>query len=186
MPRGEAPGLGAEIVKVIRRAEDGNAEALAKVRELAKKELPYLWDCYGNMAKIAADTLIRASAGENALGREATDRKLAEIRKDLGRPNATPLEKLLAERVALCWLHAYYADAMAAQNLAQSCNARTAEFLMKRQDRAHRQFLAAVKTLAVVKRLAVPEMRAAVAKATGQRGEYLELEETVQAAGAAP
>ena len=42
------------------------------------------------------------------------------MRKELAGENPTPLERLPAERVALCWLHGNYADAIVAQNMGEA------------------------------------------------------------------
>ena len=67
----------------------------------------------------------------------------------------TPMENLLIERILTCWLETQYCDALHAQNMKEA-SIKTSEFLQRRQDRAHRRFLSAVKTLAVIRRLQLP------------------------------
>ena len=58
------------------------------------------------------------------------------------------------ERVVACWLHVQEADIRYAQAKDQSLQ--WADYYQKRMDRANKRFLAACKTLATVRRLALP------------------------------
>jgi hypothetical protein len=163
-----------ELLKWIRSAEKGDQAALARVREVFDR-IPHMWAAYGNTAQQAQDALIAVAAGENALAKEAMNRQMEGMRQELAGPTPTPLDRLLAERVALCWLHASYADAMYAQSMKTGCSVVTGDYLQRRQDRAHRRFLTAARTLALVQRLAVPQLRATAATSDRNRAEYLEL-----------
>ncbi len=72
--------------------------------------------------------------------------------------NPTPLDLLLAERVALCWVAAQQADAQYARKLAEGMSFREGEYYARRSEQANRQLLRAVKTLATVRRLLVPPL----------------------------
>jgi hypothetical protein len=56
---------------------------------------------------------------------------------------------LLIDRVATCWIQCSHADFVTAA-LAENATIQQSEFRQRRQDRAHRRFLAAVKSLAAV------------------------------------
>jgi hypothetical protein len=72
----------------------------------------------------------------------------------LAGPNPSPLESLLAERAALCWLTVYsYEDALARSD---KLTHRDAEFHHRRIDAAHRRFLSSVKTLTVIRKRGCP------------------------------
>jgi hypothetical protein len=105
---------------------------------------------------------VSAMAGKDVGFREAVRRKLELLRADLLGENPTPVERLLAERVAACWLQVQDAELRAAQ--ARDATLRQAEFHQKRMDAANRRLLAAVKTLALVRKLAVPALQINVAK----------------------
>ena len=67
-----------------------------------------------------------------------------------------PIERLLAERVALCWLAANYADAEYTRKLKAGMSFREGGFLAKRCEQTNRQLLKAIESLARVRRLLTP------------------------------
>ena len=75
------------------------------------------------------------------------------------------MERLLAERAVVCWLQLNYVDALLAQRLAGQGLAR-GQIAMYQEwlDRAQRRYLAALKTLAQVRRLLVPVVQVNIAK----------------------
>src|SRR5262245_53031389 len=90
-------------------------------------------------------------------------RKLELLRAELAGPSPSPVERLLVERAVACWLQVQDADVRYAQ--AQPGGPSTAhnEFLQRRMDRAHRRYLSALRTLALVRKLAVPVLQVNVA-----------------------
>jgi hypothetical protein len=64
----------------------------------------------------------------------------------------SPFERLMIQRVLACWLRLQIAEINAGPCGADS----TTEIFNRQLDRAHRQFLSAAKTLATVRRLALP------------------------------
>jgi hypothetical protein len=64
----------------------------------------------------------------------------------------------LGERVAACWLNVYYIDALYAQRL-NDLTAEQGGYFQRRQERAHRLYLSAIRTLAQVQRLLVPALQ---------------------------
>jgi hypothetical protein len=64
----------------------------------------------------------------------------------------------LGERVAACWLNLYYVDALYARRL-NNVTFAEGEYFQRRQERAHRLYLSAVRTLAQVQRLLVPAVQ---------------------------
>jgi hypothetical protein len=93
---------------------------------------------------------------------EAGPLKLAEVQRDLEGPAPTPLERLLAERAALCWfvLNLYETNLFEAGDLTFL----QAEFHQRKIDRAHGRFLSALRTLAQVRKLALPAIQDNMAK----------------------
>ena len=76
------------------------------------------------------------------------------LRAELLGPTPTPLERLLVERVVACWLQVQDADVRYAQ--AKNPSFALGDYLQRRMDRAHKRFLTAARTLALVRRLALP------------------------------
>jgi hypothetical protein len=142
-----------DLQALLDRAQAGDASTLPALRELLRD--PGKVDRLGgDLARQAERSLINAVAGKNLLFREALVRKLELLRADLGGTQPTPLERLLVSRVVACWLQVQIADAQYAQ--ADNLTVAQGDYYQRRQDRAHRRFLSAVRTLALVRRLALP------------------------------
>jgi hypothetical protein len=73
----------------------------------------------------------------------------------LAGPEPSVLERLLVDRVVACWIQIEYADLAYAQ-LATTLTSGHRDYLQRRQDRAHRRYLSAIRTLAQVRRLVEP------------------------------
>jgi hypothetical protein len=69
-----------------------------------------------------------------------------------------PIERLLAERAALCWFCVNQYEASYSQQRSTLAIAQ-AESQQRRIDRAHHRFLTAVRTLAQVHKLALPALQ---------------------------
>src|SRR5262249_18867390 len=89
-----------ETKKLSKRAAAGDQSCLLEVRALladGDRGNAYR-EALGSSAYWFRRSIIRKAAGENLLAREAIDQKLDSIRSELGGPNPTPMERLLAER----------------------------------------------------------------------------------------
>ena len=89
--------------------------------------------------------------------REATTRRLASMRAELAGATPSPLEKLLVDRVVLCWLQLSYADCVYAQNIAELSLAQ-AEYHQRRLTLCQGRYLSAIRTLALIRRASRPAM----------------------------
>lgn len=138
-------------VHAIQRASQGDETAMSEVRE-AFDVHPGVWRLLGDMARRAEDALIGASFTEKDLaGREAARRYLADLHTQLAGPDSSPLERVLAERAALALYDASRLDREALSRT--DLTWQTADLLDRRRSRAHARALAAVRSLAVVRRL---------------------------------
>lgn len=140
---------------LINRANEGDRAALAEVREMLEASpTPAIAVLGGDLAERAKTTLVGRIAEKQPAFREALLAKLKVLRAELAGPNSSPIERLLVERVVACWLQLAHADALAAQ--ADRASFVEGDYLQRRQDRAHRRYLSALKMLAVVRKLALP------------------------------
>ena len=159
-PRAVPPWSDREAVnELIERGRKGEKAALPKLQALFSDpgRNPDYLDAYGSPPSWLENCLSDLAAGENQAVRAAIQAKLAEVRRDLEGPNPSPIERLLAERAAFCWFivhryETYYARA-GEQTLRQ------ADYYQRRIDRAHARFLSALKTLATVRKLALPALQ---------------------------
>ena len=140
-----------EVGELLELANAGDATALSLLRE-SMEQCPSMISTFGgNLAEVAERSIIQAIAGECLVWKGSIQKQLELMRAKLAGPNPPPIERILVDRVVACWLHVQHADHVAAQ--AGEVTLSVGDYLQRRQDRAHRRFLSAVKTLATVRRL---------------------------------
>jgi hypothetical protein len=115
---------------------------------------PEMWFEYGDLARRAKAAWLYLIAGEDLLLRESVSQHLEAMEADLGLAEASPLERLLIERITTCWLQTHYAEAAFIQ--VEGTNGTAPDRLLKRRDQAQRRLLAAIKQLALVRKLLKP------------------------------
>jgi hypothetical protein len=142
-----------ELMSVLEKAHGGDASALPDLKR-AFDEHPELTTLLGNLSRHTEEALLGLISGESLTGREAVRRYADDLRQDLFASAASPLERLLSERVVLSWLWVHHADLDMASRLNQGQGATPAcREADKRRHRAHQRFLTATKALAVVQKL---------------------------------
>jgi hypothetical protein len=119
------------------------------------------------MDALVVDKLIDWCAGKQAkpTSKELLRDELCDFAAKLAGGSPSPIETLLAHTAATCWFafrmhEAQYAASIVSDgmSLAQS------EHAQRRIDRAHRRLLSTVKTLAAVRRIALPSLQINVAR----------------------
>ena len=127
-----------EIRAFIDKAEAGDRQAAAQVAKMIQA-IPRPADIIApDIAKVVEERLIRRSYGKDAhASMEAVRYRLASLRQELAGPSPSAVERLLAERAALCWLDCYFADYLAIESKDQSF--RQADYNARERDRAHRR-----------------------------------------------
>ncbi len=143
-----------EVIRLRRLADRGDEKAMVELREELNAR-PYLWEV-GNMATQAEIALTEVITGGSKFLKEATNKKLDDLKDELMGPAPTPLERLLVARVVVCWLQVHHADMIDAQNFQK---VDFGGYLQDRLDRAHRRYLSAIRTLAQVRRLLIPPVQ---------------------------
>jgi hypothetical protein len=141
------------LARLLQRAEAGDRAVLPQLRRALDGD-PELWRGYGDLAAHAEASLAMLAAGPNLLLAESLKRKLVALKAEVCGDAPSPLERLLVERVAATWLQVSYYDGQVAQS-AGAGEARL-KVLQRQQDGAHRRHLAAVKTLATIRKLLTP------------------------------
>jgi hypothetical protein len=137
----------------IKLARRGVKEVLPRLRKLLD-EHPELIGHYDDLARRAQQAWLELF-GKDLLAREGTARQLDALRQDLAKSRASPLERLVIQRIAACWLQTVYFDAREA--VGQDLESREmAEFRLKRQSQAHQQLLSAIRSLADLRKVAPP------------------------------
>lgn len=146
----------AKLRPVLERAADGDVTALPELKK-ALDDYPELVDRLGNLAVVAKAGLVNLISGKCVLAKETLTRYLPSLHDKLAASVTSELERLLVDRICLCWLEAYHANFDLSQQLVQKTeDSRLCQAIQKRVDRAHARFLASIKTLATVQKLVRP------------------------------
>lgn len=152
------------INDVTARADDGDQDALELALQ-AYAAVPALWP-KANVLRDHAERMLldRVVDGDRQLLTRATvERQLKTMRDELAGPNPTEVERILVDRVVLCWLACQQADVDLIHRTQAGVSLTQGEYLQRRAERAERRLLRATKTLATVRRLLVPIVQVNVA-----------------------
>lgn len=147
---------------LLKRTQAGDHTALPVVRQMVS-DPHYLRLLGGELAETAIKSFIRGMSEKDVGFAEAVQKKMELMRAELLGESPTPVERLLVERIVACWLQVQDADIRAAQGQ-KDATLKQADFHQRRMDAANKRFLAAVRTLAVVRKLAVPVLQVNIAK----------------------
>lgn len=147
-----------EFLELVTKAEKGDADALNRLKPVLQD--PHFADVFGNVAADVEKQVIEFTAGKSPVRKAGIQEKLRHLRAELAGPSPSPVEKLLVDRVALCWLQLHQVEA--AYYAKPSLPIELADHYQRSCDRAQRRFLTAIKALAEVRRLALPVLLAQV------------------------
>ena len=157
-PTNERP----DPVDLSRRAQQGDESALAALQSLVKR--PDFWREAVDLTANAEAALITRMSAKNLVFRESVKAQLDHMKAELGGPAPSPLEKLLVDRIVILWLQVTYYETTYTQQLGE-LTIRQADYHQRRIDGTYRRYLAAIRSLAQVRRLAVPVLQVNVAQA---------------------
>jgi hypothetical protein len=150
----------AEIKVILEKASQGDVSVLPALRQ-AFDEHPDLSAHLGNLVEHARLALMSLIAGPDLTAREAISREAAKFRERLLATAPSELERVLVDRIFICWLEVYHQDLDFAHRLLSDPGASlAAQAAERRLDRAHARFLAGVKALATVQKLLKPSVSA--------------------------
>lgn len=154
-----------DLELLVRQAEGGDAQALEQLRqELSSGRLDVYMSRVGDLARHAEAALLDVATGEKRLMREGIQRQMEAMRRELAGSAASPLERLMVERLVICWAWANYLDSVCVQLFTKPPDTDFGEFMTCLQTRAHRRFLDAARTLAQIRRLKFPAVQLNVAE----------------------
>jgi len=136
-----------EIVQIVKRADEGDLSVMPQLRDLLDRQ-PQLVRAYGDLGKSVENQLLAIVSKDSLFLMEAVRRQVEQLRAEQAGPAPAPLEKLLVNRLCLCWLQVHAADLAAA--------GRSDAEATRRQNAAQARYLAAIRQLALVRRLLRP------------------------------
>jgi hypothetical protein len=100
-----------------------------------------------------------------AEARASIERSVCDHAAELAGPSPTPVETMLARTIAINWFACRYYDMLCAGSIGSGDLSLAAfERQQRRADRAHRRLLASLRTLATIRRLAVPMLQVNIAQ----------------------
>ena len=140
----------AELTQLVQRGMTGDRTVLPAIRQLLDTR-PVLWQEVDSLAAHVEQAWMALLAGPDLVAQEILVRQLQTLKQELEGPQPTPLERLLIERIAVCWLQVQHADLVATRHGQQFVT-----WIQQRQDRLQGRLLAAVKALAQVRKLLRP------------------------------
>lgn len=164
---GGTPGVEAlgRLAAMIKLAEGGDEQAGKAVLE-ACRTVPRLWEMLSilsGQAERAWVDLVVAATPHDQVARAVVEQDLRRKRREVAGEGATPLEELLAQRVALCWVAASFADEQYANKVRQGMSFKEGEYYARRCEQANRNLLRSAEALARVRRLLTPAIQLNVA-----------------------
>ena len=146
--------------EIMRRAQEGDAAVVPALRKLLREDDDELIDA-GHLARMA---LARAASKEgDLLTREVYMAQMERDAEELAGPNPSPLEKVLAERIAISRFRCYYYECLCAMGLRKD-TLNVDAHKHKRLAAAQKDFLSACRTLAQVRKLELPFVQVNVAE----------------------
>jgi hypothetical protein len=156
-----AEGTLEELRALVKRAESGDSGSLPRLRALLDGQFAGYVRVV-NIEKQARDAIMQPLCGDNLMAKELVERDIDRVARDLAGERPTAIERLLADRAALCWHLVNHYERAYAQ--AGSISLNQGRYHQDRIDKAHRRYLSALKTLATVRKLALPAIQVNVAK----------------------
>lgn len=151
----------AEFASRFKAATEGDESQLSFIKATLANA-PGLIEAAGNAGALAETAWFRRYAGHDVLTREGLKLKAERLKREILGAQSSPLERLLVDRVVICWLQVSFYDGNEAASGDRSI--RQAEFDMKRQESMQRRYLRAVRTLAEVRRLERPSVQVNIAE----------------------
>jgi hypothetical protein len=141
------------------RAEAGDAEARRKLRKALHESSPEVVARAADIATTGQRVLISTAAGKDLVVEEALLVRLDLMRAEISGENPTPLEELLTERIVSLWLLVETLDALMSVQLCPDLSPEKRapisylRHVFRWQESVSRRYLAALKTLAQVRKL---------------------------------
>jgi hypothetical protein len=148
----------ARVKELVDRGNAGDQTVLPQLRDLFDRNPEFAAEI-GSLVKHAEQSLLLLAAGKSLTLKEAISRQIAELRERLVKTARSELERLLVDRIVLCWMQVYYCDVELTDHVRKGLgpNAST-QASQKRLDRAHLRYLGAIKALATVQKLIRPSL----------------------------
>jgi len=143
----------ARLRELTEKAEKGDTKPLPDIQKILRESPELAWRImdYGKLAEW--HFVERMTKDQDFGSKEVLMRQLAAMREEIAGENPSALERLLAERVVATWLQIQLFEGLYAAGMYQSMSINQGSCQQKRLDRAHRNHLSAIRTLAQIRKL---------------------------------
>ena len=139
--------------ELTKKAEKGDKKPVPEIQDILQESPELAWR-YMDYGKLAEWHLIeRMTKDKDFASKEVLTRELAAMREEIAGESPSPLERLLAERVVATWLQIQLFEGLYAAGMYQSMSVKQGNYQQKRLDRAHRNHLSAIRTLAQIRKM---------------------------------
>ncbi len=135
---------------IVRKANDGDQRALAKLRKFLDKN-PQVWQHVGDLARTAERAWIALVANGSSLATEAMQRQLTQLKQELMGDSTTVIEKMLSDTVMATWLELHYLRSVDADTRSRTVT--QGSLMLKRLESAQRRHHNALKQLTQIRKL---------------------------------
>jgi hypothetical protein len=153
------PAPGVETERLIERAARGDETCYGQVLALLDdpERGPVLVDGIGSLANVVRIKLVANIAGKDILLQEALHERLRRMSDALLGDGQSPIEAVLVERAVVCWLLVWRYEHVAVD--VHKMPIIQADFQQRLITAAHNRLNSALKTLAQVRKLALPSLQ---------------------------
>jgi hypothetical protein len=146
-----------ELEALSDKAEAGEAGARQELRQALRESAPEVIAWCSDTARVYRRLLAKTASAKDTLVEEAIVERAKMLASEVAGVNPTPLEVLLAERIASLWVLVELLEALHAAYFVRGDHEKPAiSYLLKMvrvQESANRRYLAAIKQLAQVRKL---------------------------------
>jgi hypothetical protein len=146
-----------ELRELQAAAEEGDEAARDELRRAVRDSSPTLIGRLAHFTKSYRRVLAKTAAAGHPLMEDAITERADLLAREVAGPNPTPLEELLADRIASLWVLVELMEALTSAQLGRDTERRVPPTyllqMVKLQESVNRRYLAAIKTLAQVRKL---------------------------------
>ena len=142
-----------KLRELVKKAEKGTKKAVPEIREILREHPQLSWKLV-DLSRMTEGIFIgRMSKDEDLASKETMKRQLACMREEVAGDNPSPLERLLAERVAATWLQVQLFEGVYASSMSKNMTLAQADYHQRRIDKAHNRYLSAIRALAQIRKM---------------------------------
>lgn len=145
--------ISTKLRELTKKAEVGDKKARTGIRDILQEHPDLAWK-YMDYGKLAEWHMVeRMTKDKDFASKEVLTRQLSAMREEVAGKNPSPLERLLAERVVATWLQIQLFEGMYAASMEKSMSIKQGIYFQKLTDRAHRNHISAIRTLAQIRKM---------------------------------